>query len=74
MQSAALSLNVLRTKSLVTALSAAYGTNSITCVTAHANLAVEQAGFCFGESCHGLATKSPYLIATSLIGYVQVRP
>ncbi len=70
--SVALALDVLGTQSLVAALSAANGTNGITSVAAHANLAVEQAGFCFGESCHDGATDFPYLIATTRFGYVQV--
>ena len=69
--SVALALNVLGTKSLVAALSAASGTNSVACVAAHANLAVKQAGFCLRESCHDGATESPYLTATTRFGYVQ---
>ena len=74
MGSVALSLDVLGTKSLVAALATASGTHGVTSVAAHANLAVKQAGFCFGESCHGWATESPYLTATTRFGYVQDRP
>ena len=73
-RSVALALNVLWTKSLVAALSAARGTNGVSSVAAHANLAVEQASLGFGESCHDEATKSPYLTATALFGYLQNRP
>jgi glyoxylase-like metal-dependent hydrolase (beta-lactamase superfamily II) len=71
--SVAFPLDVLWTKSLVTALAAADGSNSVACVAAHADFAVKHAGFCFGEPCHGLPTKSPYLIATTSFGYVQGR-
>lgn len=74
MCSVTLALNILGTKSFVVALSAASGTNSITGVAAHANLAVEQASLGFRESCHDGATKSPYLTATALFGYLQDRP
>ena len=74
MCSVALALNILGTKSFVVALSAASGTNSIAGVAAHANLAVEQASLGFRESCHDGATKSPYLTATALFGYLQDRP
>ena len=73
-RSVALALNVLGTQSLVAALSAANGTNGVACVAAHANLAVEQAGFSLWESCHDGATESPYLTATTRFGYVQVGP
>lgn len=73
-RSIALALDVLGAKSLVAALSAANGTNGVACVAAHANLAVKQAGFCFGESCHDGATEFPYLTATTLFGYVQGGP
>ena len=73
MCSVTLALDVLGTKSFVAALSAAGGTNGITGVAAHANLAVEQASLGFRESCHDGATKSPYLTATALFGYVQDR-
>ena len=73
-RSVALALNVLGTKSLVAALSAAGSTNGVACVAAHANLAVKQAGFCFRESCHGGATEFPYLTATTRFGYVQDGP
>ena len=62
--SCALALDVLSTESLVTALAATCGTHCITGVALHANLAVEQAGLCFRESCHGKATNSHYLITT----------
>jgi len=65
--SCALALDVLRSETLVTALSATSCTNCVTCVAAHANLAMQQASFSFRESCHGLATRSPYLIATELL-------
>ena len=74
MCSVTLALDVLGTKSFVAALSAAGGTNGITGVAAHANLAVEQASLGFRESCHDGATKSPYLTATALFGYLQDRP
>lgn len=63
-KSSALTFDVLTPEAFVTALSAASGTDSVACVTAHANLAVEQASFCFRESCHASATNSPYLITT----------
>ena len=69
--SVTLALDVLGTQSLVAALSAASSTNSVACVAAHANLAVKQAGFCLGESCHDGATEFPYLTATTCFGYVQ---
>ena len=72
--SAALALDILGTKSLVAALAAASGTYGVASVAAHANLAVKQAGFSLGESCHGRATESPYLIATTRFGYVQDGP
>ena len=74
MGSVALSLDVLGTKSLVAALATASGTHGVASVAAHANLAMKQAGFCFGESCHGRATESPYLTATTRFGYVQDGP
>ena len=67
-------LDVLGTQSLVVAFSATDGTNGVACVAAHADLAVEQAGFSLWESCHGGATESPYLTATTCFGYVQVGP
>ena len=70
-RSVALALDVLGTQALVTALTATGSANCVAGVATHADLAVEQASFCFGESCHGVATKSPYLIATYRIGYLQ---
>ena len=72
-ESVTLSLNVLGAQALVPALSAADGTNGVSCVAAHANLAVKQASLCFGESCHGVATNLPYLTATTRFGYVEDR-
>ena len=72
-ESVTLSLNVLGAQALVPALSAAGGTNGVSCVAAHANLAVKQASLCFGESCHGVATNLPYLTATTRFGYVEDR-
>ena len=73
-RSVALALNVLGTKSLVAALSAANGTNGVAGIATHANFAVKQTGFCLRESCHDGATESPYLTATTRFGYVQGGP
>ena len=59
MRSVALSLDVLGSKTLVTALSAADGANGISCVAAHANFAVKHTSLCLGESCHVAGDKIP---------------
>jgi len=58
-ESVALSLNVLWTKALVTALSAAHGPDSVARIAAHADFAVKHACFCFGEPCHEACDKIP---------------
>ena len=65
LRSVALTLDVLWSKTLVAALSAASSANSVSSVAFHADLAVKHAGFSFRESCHGLATNFLYLIATT---------
>ena len=71
--SAALSLDVLGTQTLVPALAAPGGLHGVPCVASHANLAMKQASLCFGESCHDVPTNPPYLIATTRFGYVEDR-
>ncbi len=70
-ESVALSLDVLWTQTLVAALATAGSLHGVACIAAHANLAMQQANLRFGESCHGVPTNPPYLIATTRFGYVE---